>query len=288
MSNKKIVIRSAKERRFTQIPIDKITVVNSRRRDEERFKETVRSIAEVGQQKPICVNERKFKRTSRYELVCGEGRLEAARHLGWTHIWAEVINVEDEHTLLAGLAENLTRSKKDVIDFARRIVQMYERGMSYNDLVRITGKSESTIKQYITLMQKGEERLIRGIEEEHFTIEFAMQVIECTDEAIRNLLMDEHLNGRISRRDVAYIKKILDERAAKGLSNKDMTFTKLRSVIKEKQKEYKQLYAQNKIKRDDAIGLEDCVKTLWKDEYFCEMVEKLKLQKPELSHQHGN
>jgi ParB family chromosome partitioning protein len=221
-------------------------------------------------------------------LVCGEGRVEAARQLGWTHIEAEIINADEEHTLLAGLAENLTRTKKDIIDFARRILQMHERGMNFKELARITGKDSTTIRDYISLMQKGEERLIRGIEEERFTIEFAMEIIECSDGGVRNVLMDSRLNGQVSTRDVEYIRKILDERAAKGLSNKDMNITKIKSTIKEKTKEYKQFCTQAKIKRDDSMCLANCIKSLEKDGKFCEMIAELKLPKPELSEQYGN
>lgn len=289
MSKPKIVIRSIKERRFAQIPIDKIVVVNSRRRDEERFKETIRSISELGLYKPICVNARRLKKTGQYELVCGEGRLEACRQLGMTHIEAEIIDVDDERALLTGLAENFTRKNKNVIDFARRILQMYERGMSYAELARITGKSATTMSSYIALMQKGEERLIRGVEEGVFTISFAMEVIENPQSEVQHFLMNEYTNGRISDRDLGRITQILKEREAKGLSNTDMTIKKLRSEVKEKTKQCKMLYENGKAKRDDAIHLMDCLRSLWEDEKFSKMVDELKdLSRPELKGQYGN
>ena len=289
MRKAKIVIRSIKERRFAQIPIDQIIVINSRQRDEERFKETIRSISELGLYKPICVNARRYKKSGKYELVCGEGRLEACRQIGMTHIEAEIIDVDDEHALLTGLAENFTRKNKGVIDFARRILQMYERGMSFAELARITGKSATTMSDYVKLMQKGEERLIRGVEEGVFTISFAMEVIENPQSEIQNFLMNEYTNGRISDRDLGRITKILKEREAKGLSNADMTIKKLKSTIKEKTKECKMLYDQGKAKRDDAIHLLDCLRAMWEDEQFNKLADILKdLPRPELKGQYGN
>jgi len=286
MSKSKITVRPIVERRFALIPIDKIVVLNSRQRDEERFKETVRSISELGLYKPICVNERQYKKTGTYELVCGEGRLEACRQLGKTFIEAEVIDVHEEQALLAGLAENLTRAKKDVVDFMRRIFQMYERGVSLAELARITGKVEQTIRDYIALMRKGEERLIRGVEEGIFSINFAIQVIECPESSVQNLLMDEFLNGNITSRDLGCITKILKEREEKGQTNKDMTFPKLRSAIKERVKDHKLYCARGKVKRNDAIYLMESLETLWKDEKFCEMIKEL--SRPEIKGQYGN
>ena len=287
MSKPQIVVRSIKERRFAQVPIDKITIINSRQRNEERFKETIRSIAELGLYKPICVNERRLKETGNYELICGEGRLEACRQLGKTHIEAEIINVDNEQALLAGLAENLTRVRKNVIEFARRIVYMFERGMSYSELARITNKSLMTIKSYITLMQNGEERLIRGVEEGVFPITFAMEVIESSESDIQQFLMNEYMKGEIAVRNLGCITKILNERAKKGLSNKDMTVNKLQKIIKEKTKESKMFVAGANDKRNDAIHLTECLKTLWKDEKFIKMADELKdLSKPDLKGQY--
>lgn len=289
MSKSKIVARSIKERRFAQIPIDKIEVVNPRTRDEERFKENIRSIDELGLYKPICVNERWYKKTGKYELVYGEGRLEAFRRLGKTHIEADVINVSKEQALLEGLAENLTRAKKNVIDFARIILQMHERGMNYNELAKITGKTSTTLIDYVALMQKGEERLIRGVEENLFSISFAMKVIESAKSDIQHFLMDAYEQGEISVRHMGSITKLLNERAKKGLSNKDMTIQKLQTIAKTKTKETKMFVAEANIKRNDAIHLTECLKELWDDEEFVKMTNGLKdLPRPELRGQYGN
>ena len=238
MNAGKLVIRSIKERRFAQIPVDKIVVINSRQRDQTRFQESIRSISELGLYNPICVNERNLKKTGKYELVYGEGRLEAYRQLGMPDIDSQIIDVDDEVALQSGLAENFTRSPKSVIDFARRILQMYERGMSYAELARITGKSTTTMISYIALMQKAEERLIRGVEEGRFSLSFALKVVESSQSEVQHFLMDSYLNGEISQKDLDSILKILKEREGKGLSNDGMTMKKLKVEIKAKKKEY--------------------------------------------------
>ncbi len=283
MNTGKLTIRPIKERRFAQVPVDKIVVVNSRQRDQVRFQESIRSISELGLYKPICVNERKLKKTGKYELVYGEGRLEAYRQLGMTYIDAEIINADDVLALQSGLAENITRSPKSVIDFARRILQMYERGMSYSELARITGKSTTTMSSYIAMMQKGEERLIRGVEEGRFSLSFAMKVVESSQSEIQHFLMDSYLNGEITQKDLDCITKILKEREGKGLSNDGMTMKKLKGEVKVKIKECKMLYEQGKVKQNDVLLLNTCLRELWEDAKFNQLLTTLKdLKKPEL------
>ncbi len=283
MSTGKLVIRPIKDRHFALIPIDQIVVVNSRRRDEERFQASVQSIAELGLYKPICVNARRLKKTGKYELVCGEGRLAAYRQLEMTHIEVEIIDVDDERALLIGLAENFTRAPKSAIDFARRIHQMHANGMTFAELARITRRSLEMMRTYVALMEKGEERLIRGVEEGVFSISFALKIVESSQSEVQHFLMDEHLNGKLSTLELGRIMKILKERESNGLSNADMTMKKLKGEMRVKIKEHKMLCEQGKIKRDDVLALNDSLRILWKDEKFKELIGVFKdLKKPEL------
>ena len=78
----------------TLVPIDRIEVLNSRDRNMKVFEEIVENIRTIGLKKPITVTEREgADGTTAYLLVCGEGRLNAFRLLGETHIPALVVNV---------------------------------------------------------------------------------------------------------------------------------------------------------------------------------------------------
>ena len=71
------------------IPVDLITVLNPRVRNKRIFQELVDSIAHLGLKKPITVSKRPGR--TRYDLVCGQGRLEAFIALGQTEIPALVV-----------------------------------------------------------------------------------------------------------------------------------------------------------------------------------------------------
>ncbi len=59
------------------IPIERITVINPRVRNKKIFKEITSNIAELGLKRPITVTRREDTDGPRYDLVCGQGRLEA-------------------------------------------------------------------------------------------------------------------------------------------------------------------------------------------------------------------
>ena len=80
----------------TLIPIDRIEVLNSRDRNMKVFEEIVDNIRVIGLKKPITVTQRQSDDAApSYLLVCGEGRLNAFRMLGETHIPALVVDVDD-------------------------------------------------------------------------------------------------------------------------------------------------------------------------------------------------
>jgi ParB family chromosome partitioning protein len=65
------------------IPVAKITVVNPRARNRKIFREIIANIAQVGLKKPITVTKHTDPDGEfRYDLVCGQGRLEAFKALG--------------------------------------------------------------------------------------------------------------------------------------------------------------------------------------------------------------
>jgi hypothetical protein len=87
----------------TLVPIDRIEVLNSRDRNMKVFEEIVENIRTIGLKKPITVTEREgADGTTAYLLVCGEGRLNAFRLLGESHIPALV--VIRQHLARPGLA----------------------------------------------------------------------------------------------------------------------------------------------------------------------------------------
>jgi hypothetical protein len=70
------------------IPIDQIRILNPRHRDRKKFEVIVQSIKNLGLKKPIQVSLRSSQEEDEagYDLVCGQGRIEAFIALGHKEI----------------------------------------------------------------------------------------------------------------------------------------------------------------------------------------------------------
>lgn len=214
-------IRSASERTFKLIPVDTIDVVSSRNRGKKQFKENVRSISDNGLYKPILVNAADFAVSGRYQLICGEGRLQAHIELKKEYIKAEIVRVDLATAHIMSLGENMTKTPPKTIEYAYSLLEMHDKGAQIADLERITGQTGQYIKGYINLVRRGEERLIKGVETGLFPLDFAMRVAESSDGAVQHVLMDAFDKKFITAKHVDSVRKILMERTKHGKGLKD-------------------------------------------------------------------
>src|SRR3546814_18188450 len=90
----------------------------------------VDNIAAVGLKAPITVSRRAAANSVRYDLVCGEGRLEAFRMLGEAEIPAVVIDADEADCLVMSMIENIARRPQRPIDLLGEIGKLEKRGYS--------------------------------------------------------------------------------------------------------------------------------------------------------------
>ena len=147
---------------ITLIPIDRIEVLNSRDRNIKVFEEIVDNIRQIGLKKPITVTERPGEDDEpNYLLVCGEGRLNAFRSLGETHIPALVVDVD---AFIMSLAENIARRGYRPLEILSDIQILRNRGYSADTIINKTGLSPKYVNDIVFLLDQGEDRLIEGVQ----------------------------------------------------------------------------------------------------------------------------
>ena len=100
-----------KEQPIELIPIAQIHIANPRPRSRGRWQMIVANIREVGLKKPITVVRRSEPDADGklFDLVCGQGRIEAFLALGETTIPAVVTEASREDQFLMSLVENIAR-----------------------------------------------------------------------------------------------------------------------------------------------------------------------------------
>ena len=280
-------ILSYSQRRYEEIPVDLVKVINSRNRDQKQFDMNVESIETVGLLKPIHVNDKFLERTGFYELICGEGRLIAHQKLGRSRVPAEVITCSRKEAYLQSLVENIARTKPDTMDFARELKRLRDEGWSNKDIAAVACKTEGFIRDYIRLVERGEDRLIHGVESGIFPMKFATQVAFSEDAQLQNILMDAFDEGLVTTNNFSMARQILTTRARTTKSKtvpEDYTVSQMRHDISEATKAKTSFVREAKSKENRFMILFDGVKNLWQDKNFVELVRGEKLDtRPELA-----
>src|SRR3954462_3597501 len=163
------------------IPIDRITVINPRVRNKRIFKEIVSNIAELGLKKPITVTRRGSADDATFDLVCGQGRLEAYQALGQQEIPAFVVEADTEDCLVMSLVENLARRQHRAIDLLHDIDGLKKRGYTDSVIAQKTDLTIEYVRGVLRLLHKGEHRLLRAVESGQIPVSIAVDIAGAND-----------------------------------------------------------------------------------------------------------
>jgi ParB family chromosome partitioning protein len=211
----------------TLVPINRIEILNSRDRNMKVFEEIVDNIRAIGLKKPITVAERAGDDGDpRYVLVCGEGRLNAFRILGETHIPALVVDVSDEDAFIMSLAENIARRGYRPLEILADIEVLRKRGYSAEIIIQKTGLSPKYVKDIVFLLDQGEERLIEGVQRGTIPLTTALEIARANENAsttvedgqanLGDLLQEAYENGQLKGRQIIEAKRLIEKRLEHG------------------------------------------------------------------------
>jgi ParB family chromosome partitioning protein len=194
------------------IPISRITVLNPRARNKRQHREIVNNIETIGLKRPITVSKHDGPGGTRYDLVCGEGRLEAFQMLGQTEIPAVVIEASESECLVMSLVENIARRVQRPIDVMNEIGALRKRGYTEAEISRKIGITSSWVSMIVTLLERGEERLLSAVETGLIPISLAMEISRAESEEAQNLLLDAYETGKLRGKKLASVRRLLDLR----------------------------------------------------------------------------
>ena len=216
----------------SMVPIARIEVLNSRDRNMKVFEEIVESIQLIGLKKPITVAERAGEDGQvKYVLVCGEGRLNAFRILGETHIPALVVDVSDEDAFIMSLAENIARRGYRPLEILADIELLRERGYTADVIIQKTGLSPKYVRDIVFLLEQGEERLIEGVQRGSIPLTTALEIARASandpqnangeggDSNLGDLLQEAYENGQLKGRQIIEAKRLIEKRQELGPSS---------------------------------------------------------------------
>jgi ParB family chromosome partitioning protein len=195
------------------VPIAEIEVINPRQRSRKIFETVVGSIADIGLKRPIVVS---LKPEGGYQLVCGQGRIEAFRELGQSEIPAIVIDASTEESYVMSLVENIARKPPSPLDLMRAIGSLRDRGHSQAAIARKIGFSSEYVWAICFLIDHGEERLLAAVERGIVPHTTAIEIARADDQAVQAALTEAYEQKLLPGAQILAIRQIVTERNMSG------------------------------------------------------------------------
>lgn len=264
------------EKKIEWIPIPEIRVVNPRSRNKIKFQLIVSSIEAVGLKKPITVSRRALEADgTRYDLVCGQGRMEAMIALGQSTIPALVTEASREERYLMSLVENIARRPPSNRDLVREVRSLLQRNYKTSEIARKLGMDRAYINAVVHLISNGEESLIAAAESGRLPISVAVMIAGGDDHEVQQALADAYEQGTLRGDKLSAVKRMITQRIAKqremgkaNLTARTLTGKALVREYQHKIREQKGLIKKANTTKDQLLLLTSAVRQLLSDEHF--------------------
>jgi ParB family transcriptional regulator, chromosome partitioning protein len=239
-----------------QVSTDEIKFFVRRARGETAYARLKESIKEVGLKTPIGVRELgpkslgKGKRGTasqkRFELVYGQGRLQAFRELGIPNIPAVIVDVPEEEIVGRFLAENMMRRKLSWRDKARLIQSdIEENGLSLDEVAARYCITQSHARKYLRVSRDASPKALERADQGAFDMSTAEKLTTLAKED-QDIVIDVMDDRQL---DKSAIMHLVDEAARLRNRNGHISKDSLRESIDDINVELRRLRDRYKIKR---------------------------------------
>jgi ParB family chromosome partitioning protein len=253
------------DKQIERIPIGEIRVANPRSRNKLKFQLVVASIRAVGLKKPITVSRRDLDGDgTRYDLVCGQGRMEACLALGETTIPAVVVDATREEQFLMSLVENIARrppSNRALLGELRSLRQRTYKTDEIHGIVR--------------LVEHGEELLIRAVEAGRMPISVAVEIASGNDHEVQRALSEAYEKGDLRGSKLTAAKRIIAQRIEEQRqvgrdhqTRRKLTSDRLVREYQQRTREQRNLVRKANATKEHLLLLTSALRSLFADEHF--------------------
>jgi ParB family transcriptional regulator, chromosome partitioning protein len=204
------------EEQIQMIEIAQILIANPRPRNRVKFQAIVASIEAVGLKRPILVNDRASAGGGfRYELVCGQGRMEAFMVLGKTAIPSIITEVTREQLYLMSLVENIARRPPSNRALLVEVRSLLDRGYKAEAIAEKLGVEKSHAYGMVQLLKNGEAALLQAVDAGRIPLRIAIIISTGTDEEVQSALIEAYEKGDLRGSKLATARRIIAMRLAR-------------------------------------------------------------------------
>jgi ParB family chromosome partitioning protein len=269
-----------KQDQITEIPIAEIYIANPRHRDKLVFEKIVNNIDQVGLKKPITVSKRKDCIDGiRYDLVCGQGRIEAFIALGEINIPALIVDAPKEERFLMSLIENIARRPPGENDIVREIRALRDRKYSSKDIAAKLGLHFTYISEIVRLLEHGEIDLIRAVEAGRIPLTVATSIAKGDDKETQRVLADAYESGELRGEKLLRVRRIINQRyrklrgqRAEKQPRKNISVDSLVREYQEHTRQQRELVARARTVHERLLILVTSMSRLLADEHFATLL----------------
>jgi ParB family chromosome partitioning protein len=266
-----------KEKQIVSIPIAEIRIANPRSRNRLKWQLVVQSIATVGLKRPITVAKRTTPDSNgrRFDLVCGQGRLEAFVELGEMCIPALIIEAPEQDRQLMSLVENIARRPASTHAILFEVRALRERGYTGEKIALKLGLDRAYLYGICNLIDKGEEFLVSSVEAGRIPLSVAVEIATGNNHEISRALSEAYEKGDLRGARISAARRVISQRLEKQrlqgkptTPRRKLTGEALVQEYKQKIREQTALVLKANRTRDRLILLTSAVRILLADENF--------------------
>jgi len=274
------------EDEIQMIEIAQVLIANPRPRNPVKFQAIVTSIESVGLKKPITVCRRTTASGDlQYELVCGQGRLEACLALGKTLIPAIITEVTREQQYLMSLIENVARRPPSHRALLLEVRSLVDRGYKAEQIAQKIGLDKTHAYGVVHLLQHGESILLQAVDAGKIPIRIAIVISTGTNEEVQAALIEAYESGDLRGAKLATARRVIAMRLAKERETGRTSPSKRKLSAESLVEEYEQHVQRQRsaISRLNAINhrlmiLAAAMKRLLEDEHYVTLLRAESIQ----------
>lgn len=205
------------ENRVQLIPVNEINILNPRERNQAKFEKILKNISKIGLKRPITVSVRQNSNGGKaYNLICGQGRLEAFIALGEDSIPAIIKNIPPDECYLMSLVENIARRKQLPVEYIQQIDVLSERGYSNTEISRKIDANPDYVRGILQLLHHGEERLISAVENGQIPVSIAVDISATENVGAQLALLDAYQSNKLRGPALLKARDLIEKRNSRG------------------------------------------------------------------------
>jgi len=206
-----------KAQRIESIPIAEIRVVNPRARNKHTFNGIVKNIGAVGLKRPITVSRRQPEADgTQYDLVYGQGRLEAVAALGGTRIPAIITEATLKKRYLMSLVENIARKQPPQSALLREVRRLKDQGCKNVTIADRLGLGKSYIDGIVRLLRVGEDQLVGQVVAGTLPLNVAITIASAGHTDVQRALSQAYEKGELRGRKLIAVQRMIARRSLRG------------------------------------------------------------------------